>query len=468
MYIDTEALNGLRGLLTAGIVTAMTQPPHAVALVPDRSGRRVLMARQPDGRLALPSAQCEEDTDLTGKVVQALRRRWGIVAPFLRSPAKTRRGHTPALWLCAYEPAHGKPPQGLEWADIDLVAAQTGLPDELAAAAAVWRDEQCSGETPPRRAPWARPGWFDTMRAWVTQQLEQRGIDTVGEPEMHQQWGISAVYRQATSRGDYYFKAVFGSPGRGFWHEPKVTLALADAHGARVTPVAAIDSDRGWMLMPDMGLAKCLSEADEAAQVSGLVDLARIQREWMSRTGELESLGCPDRSPHVLRRRLPELIDDALHRTGLTEDESAQLRSHTQRLYETCDRASGDPIPLTLMHGDFHTGNVGVRADGTVCIFDWSDAAAGHPFWDTDIYLKTAKPQAGDRLRDAYLQEWSDHASRPVLRQSFDDALVLAAVNQVITYAEIVAELEEDDRTFSNGKQHWWRQALEAMRRQAW
>ena len=59
--------------------------------------------------------------------------------------------------------------------------------------------------------------------------------------------------------------------------------------------VIAVDTDRGWLLMRDLGAAG-LGDQDPSLWHHGVVAHAGIQQSWLRRTDELVALGLPVRS----------------------------------------------------------------------------------------------------------------------------------------------------------------------------
>ncbi len=75
--------------------------------------------------------------------------------------------------------------------------------------------------------------------------------------------------------------------------------------------------------------------------------------------------------------------------------------------------------------------------------FNWSFSCVAHPFFslgalapDTD-YTPSA-PDAGARLRDAYLKEWADYQSEPELLRAFDLSQPLGLLHSALTFYKYV------------------------------
>ena len=134
--------------------------------------------------------------------------------------------------------------------------------------------------------------------------------------------------------------------------------------------------------------------------------------------------------------------------------------------------ASGE-WPLSIVHGDLHSGNAVVQADGSILIFDWDDAVLSHPFmsiepllvgaWHLDTnggpgpwgYVVGTPSQAA--VRDAYLDAlpWGTRAER---ERAFDVAMCLAVVKEMHhewQWAEIMG--------WKNGNPEWTAQLISRL-----
>ncbi|GMA25273.1 hypothetical protein GCM10025864_30320 [Luteimicrobium album] len=344
------------------------------------------------------------------------------------------------------------------WCPVDDVATLLPpLPDALRGSFARWLDELHGAPPPPQRPAWANPGGIRPFLAWLAAAVRATGATPEGEPEVLQQWGISLVVRQRTDRGPLFGKAV----GAVFASEPAITRLLAADRPGTVPGVLAVDTERAWVLLDDARI-RPIGGADAA---EGLRALARLQRAWIGRTDELRAVGCPDRGPATLADDLAasledlELASELAPTRGLDAAERARLRALLPAFAGLCRDAEDDGLPLTLLHGDCHPGNTGVRDDGSVCLLDWSDAAVGHPFVDVDVWLSHVTEDDRPALRAAYLAEWPEVADGEAALLRAD---VLCAAYQVVTSQRLLRALEEDEWPgFAGGMSFWARRVLD-------
>jgi hypothetical protein len=314
-----------------------------------------------------------------------------------------------------------------------------------------WRAEQGGAPTPPGRPPWASPGGIDPFLAWLDATVRASGATPAGEVELVQQWGISLVARVPSDRGPLFGKAV----GPVFAAEPAITELLARRHPGTVPDVLALDDARGWLLLADARIRAI--EGAEAAD--GLRTLARVQRAWVGRTDELRAAGCPDRGPGSLADELAVSLEDLELAAGLEPSRALdgaareRVRALVPEVARLCRDAAADAVPTTLLHGDCHPANAGIREDGTVCLLDWSDAAVGHPFVDVDVWLSHVPEEEQAAVRDAYLAEWPDVPDAAAALRRAD---VLCAAYQVVTSQRLLHAVEEDERAgFAGGMSFW-------------
>jgi hypothetical protein len=384
------------------------------ALVPNSAGTAVLTV---DGRLPVLHA----DTRHQFKALEALKRSLGLDAVFLRVAARiAREDEIDLVNQFDAAPEKWKPRPPAEWLPLEETEPSAVAPKEFRAAVERWLEELRGGPVDPKRPPWARPGWLAEAAEWVAEHVPVRG-----KPKLIRQWPLSSVYRFDASDGAVYLKAVFAL----FRAEPAVTAALAREHPGKVPDVVATDTERGWMLMHELGgkSARGLQALD------GMRTTARIQRAWERREAELASFGCR-------RRGVEDIAAEAPQFAGL------------------CDRLQTLGMPDTLVHGDLHQGNMLVVDDRTAVI-DWSDAAIGHPFVDLAPVLWIGEKHR-DELLEAYVEAWSDFGSRDELLEAGAIGEVLGCVYQAISYRAINAAFEPADRwLFADSYSDWLERA---------
>ena len=122
-------------------------------------------------------------------------------------------------------------------------------------------------------------------------------------------------------------------------------------------------------------------------------------------------------------------------------------------------------VPDTLVHGDLHAGNVAIGG-GRPVVFDWTDASMGHPFLDVATFLQPSRlfaesPDARERLRAAYLDEWRGIASPGDLARAADLMLPAGMMHQAVSYQYMAASLTGPDRDdVGHGAAYWLKELI--------
>jgi aminoglycoside phosphotransferase (APT) family kinase protein len=120
-------------------------------------------------------------------------------------------------------------------------------------------------------------------------------------------------------------------------------------------------------------------------------------------------------------------------------------------------------IPDTLVHGDFHPGNV--RGDDTrLVILDWGDSGVGHPLLDQAAFLERVPAQD----RHLVMADWSALWRTAIPGSDPDRAADLlapvAALRQAVLYRLFLDRIEPAERIYHYADPALWlRRAASAI-----
>jgi hypothetical protein len=298
------------------------------------------------------------------------------------------------------------------------------------------------------RAPWDEPGWQARVVRWVRAHVKGTAYGEVRGLEVAQKWALSCVLRVRTAGGDLsqtgtlYFKAV----PPFFASEARITATLAHIFPDNVPMPLATDPRRNWMLLPDLGREDLRegTQPDEWCRVMRL--LAWMQRECIGRTDELRRAGCGERGLVSMVEEIDVLCSDTKVLSLLEAGDRRKLLEAVPHLKALCARLAAYGVPETLMHGDFHGGNI-ARTGGRYVVFDWTDASISHPFLDLPIILNWHVPPDNIehlKVRDTYLAEWIDFGSMERLREAMAMAFPLGSLFQVMSYRRMIRAMGEE------------------------
>lgn len=265
----------------------------------------------------------------------------------------------------------------------------------------------------------------DAASTWIDAALRRHQIQRTGPVELVRERPWATVRRVETDHGTVWMKAC----GRGTAFEAGLYGLLADATPEHVLAPLAIDTARGWLLLPDGGTSLSAAAGDDTdAILAGLRDAltvyAELQLTVAPHVEALAAVGVADMRPAMLPARFDEAL--AATRAYARRDgaDSADAARHAgvaalrPRVAAWSEQLAAAPGDATLDHNDLHGENVLV--DGPVPRFyDFGDAVVAHPFASALIPITFARDHVlGDgtadddprllALRDAFLQPHAD------------------------------------------------------------
>ncbi|MBM7083011.1 aminoglycoside phosphotransferase family protein [Micromonospora sp. MMS20-R2-29] len=329
---------------------------------------------------------------------------------------------------------------------------------------------------------WADPQWRATALDWVTGQLDRHGRRVTGPVEARQRpWSL--VWQVPTDAGPYWFKA--NNPGTAY--EAVLLAELPRLAPGLVLDPVAVDPARGWSLLPHGGPSlRDLAEPDPTRWADVLAAYANLQRTVSPLADDLVALGVPDHRPAALPALLAGLLDDraallldpgpgdpdarpeATAGDGDGSDDGRldaatyeRLRAYQPRFTEDCGRLADTGIPASVQHDDLHDGNV-FAADG-YRFFDWGDASVAYPFGTLLVTLRsvahTYSLPEGDpvllRLRDAYLEAWTDRHDRAALREAAGLAVRVTTVSRALSWRRALATTDPGRAEYADAVPGW-------------
>ncbi len=318
---------------------------------------------------------------------------------------------------------------------------------ELAEGARGPRTERWEGADPvteePLRQSWARPGGPAADLAWADAALEARGTPRSGPARQVRTWNLSSLWRLPHDGGAAWLKVVPAF----FAHEG---AALALLQRSPVPPLIAHQGPR--VLLDEVpGEDQYTATGDRLVQMVQL--LVDLQAAWVDRTGELRSIGAPDWRGPALHAALTNLVERA--RSHVSPEVQARLRSLVAALPERLAAVADCGLPDTLVHGDFHRGNLRAGTAGLV-LMDWGDCGIGHPMLDQAAFCTGLPEEDATLVRHAWSQAWQRH--HPGCDPDRAAALLapVAALRQALIYQVFLDGIEPSERIYHQADPGRW------------
>ena len=300
---------------------------------------------------------------------------------------------------------------------------------------------------------WTDAQWRAGALEWVDKRLSERGMQRTGEVAQPHIYPWSTALRIPTTDGVVWFKAA----ARGGAYEVALLEVLARVVPEDVLPPLALDPHRGWSLLPDGGttLRSWLDGRGPDKRIKAWESVfpmyADLQRRTVPALDELLAAGVPDLRPSAVPAAVQQLV--------AIDDVPAELRERLVVLQplivDACLRLAADGLPATLQHDDLHENNV-LLVDGSpghYRIFDFGDASIAHPLGTWLVTSRSLTYHAGwapdgpelARLRDVYLEAFSDLAPLGTLRESLRIAYDVASIGRVLSWQRALLDATPEE-----------------------
>ena len=297
----------------------------------------------------------------------------------------------------------------------------------------------------PLRLPYARPGGPAADLAWADAALAGLGRPRTGPARQVRSWNLSSLWQLPTGEGSAWLKVVppfFAHEGRIIERlDPAVVPPLLATEGPRLLMDEVPGEDRYGATGPVLHRMVSL--------------LCGLQGSWVGRVPELLELGVADWRADAL---VP-LAEGALSRVAdqLDRDTVAACGRLVDTLPERFAALADCGVPDTLVHGDFHPGNVrggarpgdGLGSTGApLVLLDWGDSGVGHPLLDRAAFLDRIPEQQ----RAAVVAGWDDawRAAVPGCDPVRAGSLLqpVAALRQAVVYDGFLRRIEPSERVY--------------------
>ncbi len=295
----------------------------------------------------------------------------------------------------------------------------------------------------PRRPSYANPGGPAADLAWAGSAMTANAIRRTGDPVQVRSWNLSCLWRLPSERGNLWLKVLpsFAAPEGPL-------LAMLRNHPV---PRLLANDERRLLMFEVPG--QDLYDMGEPL-LSATVDLlVRLQSGVAAEVDRLIALGLPDwRSTPaiadlttVLGRRLPTL--------------SATDRALLDRFVAGLDRrfAAVDAcgLPASLVHGDFHPGNVR-GAGSSLTLIDFADSIVGHPLLDLPPFIGGIAPGACDGVRRNWFAAWRTAAPGCDPARAAKLLAPIASARQMATYLKFLDAIEPAEHPYHRDDPGVW------------
>ena len=290
----------------------------------------------------------------------------------------------------------------------------------------------------PNRLSYAKPGGHQLDLDWAATTLAARHVEVTAPPVQVRTWNLSSIWRLPTSVGPVWLKVT-----PPFCASEAAVMPLLDQ---RVVPNVLGACPNRVLLADVPGEDQYDARGDELrSMVRALVG---IQAEWIHRVPELEALGVLDKRAAAALPRIHAVVDRNRHE--LDDDTRRDLDVLVEGLPERFVALADCGIPDTLVHGDFHPGNVR-GSPGHYRILDWGDCGIGNPMLDLRPSFEYFSPADQLGSVDIWDTEWSRRAPGGAARRAAELARPLGPLFGAVVYQKFLDHIENSERPYHEG-----------------
>ncbi len=238
------------------------------------------------------------------------------------------------------------------------------------------------------QGPFSDCGAFQTISAWVEQQLEPLGRRWDGTLRQLHASDSFALIRFGTQKSAVWFKAT-GEPNR---RELAITQVLSALFPRHVAKIIAVRSDWNAWLSDEVPGANLDSTDNLELWYSAAKSLAELQLASIEHASSILACGGHDSRIASLLPLVPpffaaiESLMQAQVKTAPRRLNAQEIRATELRLTEALRELEAAAIPDALNHFDLNPGNAIVYR-GECKFLDWAEAAIGNPFFSFE-YLR--------------------------------------------------------------------------------
>ena len=206
-----------------------------------------------------------------------------------------------------------------------------------------------------------------------------------------------------------------------------------------------IDFAPGRALMVDLDHAHNHELREPAALRAMVTLLTGLQRRALHECDQLLAIGVPDRRLPTMITRIAAVVEE--WGSSLTLEQRRAVASLVADLPARLSAVDSCGVPDTLVHGDFHPGNVAGRA-GAFVILDWGDSFVGHPLLDELAFTQRLDPATRRLAREWFVEDWRRTVPGSDPGRAAELLEPVVSLLAAVMYAGFCAGIEPGERAY--------------------
>jgi Phosphotransferase enzyme family len=290
----------------------------------------------------------------------------------------------------------------------------------------------------PKRLGYAEPGGHQRDLDWATDTLAARGVTVTAAPTQIRTWNLSSIWRLTTSTGLVWLKVT-----PPFCASEAAIMPLLDQH---IVPTVLGASPSHVLLADVPGQDQYDAGAEELRTMAHM--LISLQASWAARVPDLEALGVFDKRGDAALPQIHAVADRSRHE--LDQDTRRGLEVLVEDLPRRFAALEDCGLPDTLVHGDFHPGNVRGNP-GDYRILDWGDCGIGNPLLDLRAFFEYFTPADQVDVIDMWQREWSRQVPGCDVTRAVRLVRPLGPLYGALVYQMFLDNIEQSERPYHEG-----------------
>jgi Phosphotransferase enzyme family len=290
----------------------------------------------------------------------------------------------------------------------------------------------------PHRLPYAEPGGHQRDLDWARHALTGHDIDLSAPPVQVRTWNLSSIWRLPTTAGPVWLKVT-----PDFCASEAALMPLLDQ---RVVPTVLAAGERRVLLADVPGTDQYDARGGELQAMTRM--LVGLQAAWIDRVPELEALGVLDQRPAATLPQIQAVVERNRHE--LDESTRRDLDQLVEALPLRFAALEACGLPDTLVHGDFHPGNVR-GTPGSYRILDWGDCGIGNPMLDLRPTFEYFRPDDQLAAVGIWEREWSRALPGCDARRAAELVRPLGPIYGAVVYQKFLDNIEPSERPYHEG-----------------
>ena len=296
---------------------------------------------------------------------------------------------------------------------------------------------------------WFKKGWFKEAEDWVLNVCRANNFEINRNFQQVRYHELSCIFNIVTDKGIFYYKE--SAPYN--LKEGYITSLYNKILPSNTPKVIALDENRKCFLIEELKGNLFFECKDKNKWEQAFKIISNSHKHFFDQNKKLLEAGINNHTFDEIISSLNHIIPYYLSNCILDEEIAIKWKQSENKIINCIDKIKQLNIPDTLIHGDFHPGNI-VDCNDKIMIFDFGLSSVAHPFLDTaylfDLFKIFSKGKSVDELspnskiflnkdnedkfKSVYLRNFHNYASEKELLIQYEFAKPISILNRILFF----------------------------------